>query len=73
MLFRDIEVNKNEYRDLFPYMREIIDITKKENYYENFLNTLYQKNIITKVRKDFYITYIQRNINIMEKIVSSPI
>ena len=48
----------------------MIDITNRENYYANFFDILYQNNLITKIRKDFYITYIKRNSEIMDEIVN---
>lgn len=40
---------------------------------KSILDILKQNKIISKVRKDFYTTYIQRNIEIMEEIVNKPI
>ena len=73
VLFRDIKKNKVEYIGLIPYMEKVIEITKKENYFEKYFDILKQNKIISKVRKDFYTTYIQRNIEIMEEIVNKPI
>ena len=73
VLFRDIKKNKGEYIGLIPYMEKVIEITKKENYFEKYFDILEQNKIISKVRKDFYTTYIQRNIEIMEEIVNEPV
>ena len=73
VLFRDIQKNKVEYTGLIPYMEKVIDTTKRENYFVKYFDILEQNKIITSVRKDFYITYIKRNIEIMEDIVKEPV
>lgn len=43
VLFRDIKKNKVEYISLIPYMEKVIEITKKENYFEKYFGYIKTK------------------------------
>lgn len=68
VLFRDIKKNKSNYIKLIPYIENIISITKNEDYYREYFDTLMNNNIISETRKDFYVTYAKRNIELMEEL-----